>query len=174
MHLIIAFLTALASVLYALERLGIDIGWFNPWSWKRRRRWLKQLHANPAFNLDSPMESLALLLVATAKIDGDLTSEEKQALKAMFEDTFNQSSEDASALLRSSSFLLGSGEAVFSKPQEVLARSQSKFSGEQKTSALDMLKRISEVGGPPSETQKDYIARIESLLVQPRQQEGWK
>ena len=72
MHILIAFLTALASVLYAMDRLGVDIGWLNPWAWRRRRRWMKQLHTNPAFNLDSPLEAMALLLLATAKIEGVL------------------------------------------------------------------------------------------------------
>lgn len=131
MHVLIAFLTTLASVLFALERLGIDIGWINPWSWRRRRRWYKQYHANPAFSLQSPMEAIALLLAAVAKIDGDLSSEEKNELRQIYEEVFKQTPKEASALLVSSTFLLGSGNEVFSRPQDVLAPSLQNFSIEQ-------------------------------------------
>ena len=45
MHIIIGFLTALATLLYALDRLGVDLGWFNPWAWKRRRGPPRRRHA---------------------------------------------------------------------------------------------------------------------------------
>ena len=174
MHLVIAFLTALASVLYALDKLGIDIGWLNPWAWKRRMRWLKQYHANPAFCLESPMESIALLLTATAKIDGDLSSEEKNELHQIFENTFNQTSKQASSLLASSSYLLGSGEEVFSRPSDVLVPSLETFSSEQKASSLELFSRISSVGGPPSESQLDFISRIKTILLPDQEKDGWQ
>lgn len=173
MHLLIAFLTALVSVLFALDRLGVDIGWLNPWSWRRRRRWLKQLHTNPAFNLDSPMEAVSLLLVATARIDGDLSSEEKKELRVIFEDAFKQSPKDASALLQSSTYLLGSGEDVFNRPKDVLERSMEKFTQEQKASAIELLKRISSVGDAPSESQRDYIDKITDILLPAKKKEDW-
>ena len=173
MHLIVAFITALASVLFALDRLGVDIGWLNPWAWRRRRRWLKQYHANPAFNLDSPMEAIALLLTATARIDGDISSEEKQTLKQIFQDTFNQTPKDAAALLVSSTYLLNQGDDVLNRPEEVLARSLSRFTEEQKRSAMELLVRIASVGGPASELQAEYIDRIGSALRPDTRQGAW-
>lgn len=42
MHILIALITAVATLLFALERVGVDIGWINPWAWTssptRRRR----------------------------------------------------------------------------------------------------------------------------------------
>ncbi|NKB35222.1 MAG: TerB family tellurite resistance protein [Pseudomonadales bacterium] len=173
MHILIALLTAIATLLFALDRLGIDIGWVNPWAWGRRRRWLKQLHTNPAFNLDSPMEAVALLLVATARIEGDLSSDEKNELRAIFEETFKQSEKDISALLISSTYLLGSGEEVVRRPDEVLSRSLNKFSDEQKASAIEVLKRISNVGGPASESQKQFVSEIDSILHNQTEKESW-
>lgn len=173
MHLVIAFLTALVSVLYALDRLGVDIGWLNPWTWRRRRRWLKQYHANPAFNLENPMDVVALLLAAVAKIDGDLSSEEKKELHKIFESKFNQSASDASALLRSSIHLLGTGEDVFNRPSEVLARSLDKFSNEKKDSALELLAHISLVGGDPSESQAEFISAIKATLIPEKASSDW-
>ena len=165
MHVLIAFLTAVASILFALDRLGVDIGWLNPWAWRRRRRWQKQLHVNPAFNLDSPMETVALLLLATAKIDGDLSTEEKNELRRIFEESFHQSASDASSLLNSSAYLLGSGEEVFARPREVLARSLSRFSVEQRRSCLELMRRISGIGSPASEAQADFLQRVQDALT---------
>ncbi len=172
MHVLIAFLTAVAGLLYALERLGVDIGWLNPWAWRRRRRWVKQLHTNPAFNVDQPMEAVALLLVATVRIDGDLSTDEKNELKAIFAGEFKQSENDVSSLLSSSTFLLGSGDDVFNRPQEVLNKSLPKFSDAQKQSALELIERIANVGSPPSQRQKAYIAAVKAVFEPTREKAG--
>lgn len=174
MHILIAFMTALATLLFALDRFGVDIGWLNPWAWRRRRRWIKQLSANPAFNLDSPMECMALLLLATARIDGELSSEEKLELRRMFEESFHQTSSDSSSLLQASTYLLGDGMEVFARPEEILSRSLEKFSPEQKQSSIELLTRISEVGGPPSNAQSDYISRIEAVFYAQEPKPGWQ
>ncbi len=173
MHVIIAFLTAVAGLLYALERLGVDIGWLNPWAWRRRRRWMKQLHTNPAFNIDQPMEAAALLLLATARIDGDLSMEEKNALKALFVSEFRQSDRDASSLLSSSTYLLGAGDDVFSRPQEVLQRSLDKFSQDQKTSTINLMTQVAELGGAPSQRQRELIDAVQTVFAAPDVRPGW-
>ena len=173
MHILIAFITVLVSLLYALERLGIDIGWINPWAWNRKRKWMKQYHANPSFCIESPLEAVALLLTATAKIDGDLSSEEKNDLLRIFEKELHQSSKDASALLVSSIHLLGQSREVFNRPQDVLAPNISKFTASQKKSCIDLLNVIAQVGAPPSQAQKEYMATISSILVPPENEESW-
>ena len=174
MHILIGLLTAIATLLFALERLGVDIGWLNPWAWRRRRRWMNQLSVNPAFNLESPMEAIALLVVATARIDGDLSSEEKAALRTLFEEEFKQSSESASSLLRSSTYLLADGEAVFKQPDKVLEKSIGKFTPDQKASSIAMLKNISRVGGEASESQSAFISQIADLFQVESPSGEWK
>ncbi len=112
MHILIGLLSSLVTILWLLDRLGIDLGGLNPWAWRRRRNWRKQYTANPVFAIESPMQATALLVVATAKADGDLSSEEKQAIQAMFEATFQLSPKEASGLFVASSHLLGTGEEV--------------------------------------------------------------
>lgn len=164
MHILIGLLTAIATLLFALEKLGVDIGWLNPWAWKRRRRWIKQLSVNPAFNIDSPMEAAALLALATARIDGDLSSEEKTTLRSLFEHEFKQTPENASSLLRSSTYLLAGGEEVFSHPEKVLERSIDAFTAEQRSSTLDLMRQVSEVDGPCSPSQRAFISKVTSFL----------
>lgn len=168
-----ALITALATLLFVLEKLGIDIGWLNPWAWSRRRRWLQQLHINPAFNLDSPMEAAAILLLATARIDGDLSAEEKNELRTIFKETFKQSDEDASALLVSSTYLFASGEEVIARPGEVLNRSLDKFTEEQKKSTLRELDRIANIGSTPSAAQNRFIDAVRAILQADAEHESW-
>ena len=42
MHVILGILTALITVLYLLDRMGIDLGGMNPFYWRRRRAWAKK------------------------------------------------------------------------------------------------------------------------------------
>ncbi|MFV0477041.1 MAG: hypothetical protein ACK5ME_04295 [Parahaliea sp.] len=174
MHILIVFLTALTGLFYALDRLGVDIGWLNPWAWRRRRRWLKQLHTNPAFNLDSPMEAVALLLVATGRVEGDLSFEEKAEIKSVFIDVFKQSETDAAALLASSTYLLGSGDDVFKRPENVLARSLEHFSDEQKQSTIELMQRVASVGSEAGASQADFIARASGALKLMNNKVGWQ
>ena len=173
MHVLIGLISVIVTLLYVLERFGVDIGWINPWAWKRKRAWQKQYHANPAFSLDKPLESLALLLTATAKIDGDLSSDEKNELLRIFEEDLHQSSTDASGLLGSSTFLLGSGREVFDKPGDVLLPSLGKFSDAQKKSSIELLKKVAQVGGRSSDTQDAFIAKIVTTMTPEETSDSW-
>lgn len=174
MHLIIGLLTAIASLLYALERLGIDIGWINPWAWKRRRGWQKQYNANPAFHSESPLEAVALLMTAITKVDGDLSSDEKAELLKLFEEELKQTSEDASALLRSSVFLLGRGEEVFASPEKVLDKCIDNFTDAQKATTIYLLTRMSEVSGSATSVQKAFISKVDGRFKgTPKSAENW-
>jgi uncharacterized tellurite resistance protein B-like protein len=173
MHILIAFITALASLLYALERLGIDIGWINPWAWKRRRQWRKQYHANPAFSLTKPMEAAALLLTSIVKVDGDISSDEKNELLRIFEEEFNQTAKQASDLFVSSTYLLNSSRDVLDRPGDVLAPSLHHFSDLQKRSTIELLKRLSEVGGDSNQTQREFIIKVSAALEPEYKTSSW-
>ena len=165
MHIIIGFLTALATLLFALDRLGLDLGWLNPWAWKRRRAWMKKSTGNPVYGLDKPIDAIALIATAAAKIDGDLSIEEKEKLKMIFQTTFNQSEKDSAQLLGASVHLLGSGEEVFQSPEKVLKRSLELFSEEQKSSSVDLVSEIINVGHKPSDLQKEFLGKVKKIMI---------
>ncbi|MHC9511803.1 TerB family tellurite resistance protein [Kangiella sp. M94] len=173
MHIIIGLLTALGTLLYVMERMRIDIGWLNPWAWKRRRAWAKLSAGNPVYGLDKPIDAIALIATAAAKIDGDLSIEEKEALKNIFRNTFNQSEHEASQLLGSSVYLLGPGEDVFHSPEKVLQRSLDKFSAEQKVSSMKLLSEIIHVGGAPSSLQQEFVNKVERVMNPDDGKSGW-
>ncbi|MCF6262718.1 MAG: TerB family tellurite resistance protein [Xanthomonadales bacterium] len=167
MHIIIGLLGSIVTVLWLLHRLaemGIDLGGLNPWLWKRRRKWKKQYEANPIYGLDTPMEATALVVTATAKADGDITSEEKHEILHMFESEFHLSKRDAAGLLVSSTYLLGKGDEVRDDLSSVLAPSLTSFSPEQADSAIALIARIGKVGGGVTHAQADFIQGVEDLL----------
>lgn len=170
MHVIIGLLGSIITILWLLHRLaemGIDLGGLNPFLWQRRRKWKKQYEANPIFILDGPMEVTALLITATAKADGDMSSEEKREILSIFENDFQLSKRDAAGLLISSSHLLGKGDEVRDQLDKVLNPSLENFTKEQAVSAIELLKRISEIGGPATEMQSELIHKATAILERP-------
>ncbi|MCP5144724.1 MAG: TerB family tellurite resistance protein [Gammaproteobacteria bacterium] len=168
MHIILAVLGSLVTVLWYLHRLaemGIDLGGLNPWLWRRRRRWRKHYDANPIYKIDHPMEMTALLLVAVAKADGDMSSQEKQTLLNVFRDEFHQSERDAAGLLISSTHLLGKGDEVRSDLATVMAASLDRCSPAQAQSALELMQRVAESSGAPSAMQSDLLDAARQALM---------
>ena len=92
MHIIISLLGTIITILILLNRLaeaGISLGGLNPFLWRRRQKWKKQYEGNPIYQIDSPLDLAALLATATAKADGDMSSDEKKALLDLFQNEFN-------------------------------------------------------------------------------------
>jgi hypothetical protein len=175
MHIVLAALGSIVTILWLLHRLaemGVTLGGLNPWLWRRRRRWKRSYEANPIFSLESPMELTALLVVAVAKADGDMSSEEKREILGMFRDEFQLAEKDAAELLTAVSYMLGAGEEVRSNLPAVMAPSRDRFSSAQTESAIDLLQRIGAVGGAPTKVQMDLIAQIDGLLRQQVQPAG--
>jgi hypothetical protein len=177
MHIVIATLGSIVTILWLLHRLadmGIDLGGLNPWAWRRRRKWRSTFEANPVYSITSPMEVTALLVTATAKADGDMSSDEKRAVLQMFEDEFRLSGPAAASLLTSSTHLLGTGDEVRDNLNRVLAPSLDEFTSTQAESAVAMLKEISETAGPPSQLQTALVEQARAcLLATPGAENEW-
>jgi hypothetical protein len=160
MHIVLGALGAIITILILLNRLnegGIDIGWLNPFAWKRRREWAKKYHANPIYALHSPMEVTALLMVALAKSQGDMTSELKQEIQSKFKDIFHLTDEKAAGLLTSSFFLLKDGVETVKDIEKLLAPSKEKFTQEQAASAMELIQHIANFDGQANAFQKEII-----------------
>ncbi|MCF2858386.1 TerB family tellurite resistance protein [Pseudoalteromonas sp. SMS1] len=160
MHIILGVLGALLTILFLLNRLsetGFDIGWLNPFSWHRRRKFRKHHDLNPVFKLDSPLDVAALLATGVVKVDGDITATQKAALLQTFESEFRVDKEEAKDLLTSSVYLIGNGQAFFSKPAKSIERSFDKFTPEQVSSVIRLLDKMSQIDGPATAIQTQYI-----------------
>lgn len=167
MHFILGILGAAVTLFILYKRLedaGVDIGWLNPFSWARRRAFRKQYQMHPAYTLESSMDVAALFMVAVAKIDGDMSAEQKNTVLDLFSAKFSLSDKQASSLLNSSVHIFGTGQDVFDNPSKVLARTIESFTPEQVNSVIEMLRQIARVEGQSSPQQQALIARIIKAL----------
>ncbi|MCG6968947.1 MAG: TerB family tellurite resistance protein [Gammaproteobacteria bacterium] len=144
MHIVLGLLGTIITILILLNRLaeaGIDLGGLNPYLWNRRRKWRNQYQGDPVFKIESPMDATAILMVAAAKADGDMTKEDKSLILDLFENEFKLSKKDAAGLLISSVHLLGDGNQVRSNLKKFLSPSKASFTDTQAQSALSLISR---------------------------------
>lgn len=163
MHIILGFLGMVVTILVLANRLtdaGIDLTWLNPFSWFRRRTWRKKYEGNPIFILESPLEVAAILATAVAKIDGDVSSEEKALLLSLFQSEFGRTEKEASDLLMSSIYLFGDGEDAISKPEKIMQRSLSNFSEDQARSVMSLLESIKNVNTTNLDAKSKFIQKV--------------
>lgn len=160
MHIIIGFLTSLVTVFYLLDRLGIDLGGFNPFHWRRRRAWLRKHRGDPIYSVEDPMEVAGLFVVGIAKIDGDITAEEKKSILAEFSSNFSLSDSEASQLLGSSAHLLGQPQLIGTQLTTVLSRLDDLFTAEQAESLASMMTTVISSNENISPEQTELIEAI--------------
>jgi len=169
----LALLVTLLILFKRLADAGIDLGGLNPFLWRRRREWRGKFDANPLFLISDPKEVAAVLAVGVAKIDGDITSEDKRALLQEFESTFAMKPRGASELLGSSVYLLGDPAILLTHLDAVLARARDKFTSEQVISTLAMLERIAGTSRGPSQRQRELIDAIRTRLASSQPAGTW-
>lgn len=162
MHVILGILSTLVTVLYLLDRMGVDLGGLNPWSWRRRRNWRNRFEGDPIYAIEDAKSVAGLLVVGAAKLDGDITVEQKQTILTEFETTFSMSSKEASELLTSSSHLLGTPQLVDTQLKELIARNGQTFSSEQARSVIEMITNVVAAGGDPTESQRAFLVDVQS------------
>ncbi|MEM1174849.1 MAG: TerB family tellurite resistance protein [Pseudomonadota bacterium] len=142
MHLILGFLTSVLTILYMLDRLGVDLGGLNPFAWARRRRFRKKYEGDPIYAVEDPMEIAALLVTGMARADGDITAEQKQAIEHAFMSTFSLSDKDAHQLLIASTHLLGATQVIHTQLEGLLKRTGDTFTRTQAESILGMVSEL--------------------------------
>ena len=162
MHIIIGFLTSVLTILYLLDRLGVDIGYLNPFTWMRRRAWAKKYEGDPVYAIEDPMEVAALLITGMARVDGDITAEQKSAIREAFSSTFSLGDKEANELLVSSTHLLGAPQIIHNQLEGVLKRTGSSFNRSQADSIMDIINRL--YPEPLSHGQQELRAVITELL----------
>jgi len=165
--MILGILGAIVTILVLLNRLaeaGIDLGGLNPFLWRRRRRWRKKLDANPIYSIESPMEMASLLVTATAKIDGDISSEEKRTILSLFQSEFDVSKREAAGLLISSVHMIGRGDEIRSNLEKIISPSVDKFNEDQAQSTLKLMEKIGHVDSSDNELKNELIERTRKLF----------
>ena len=171
MHIILGALTAIISILFILDRLGVDVGWLNPFDWRRRRAFAKQFGADPIYSIEDPMHIASLLIIGAAKLDGELTAQQRQAAQRQFETKFSLSESDAKGLFSSAAHLLAAPQLLENQLGKLADRNRERLSPAQAESLIDMMNAVVAVDGGPSATQVEFIELLGSTFV-PHQSEG--
>ena len=165
MHVVLALLGSVVTILYMLDRLGINLGGMNPFYWRRRRAWAKKYEGDPIFSVEDPVHVAALLVVGTAKLDGDLSAEQKKHTLDQFESEFSLDSRAASELLGSVVHLLGAPQVIDTQLNSLADKNKDLFSQEQAESMLQMMIDVAEIDGELSARQNEYIANVRTIYV---------
>ena len=167
MHVLLGILGSIITILILLKRLadaGIDLAGLNPFLWQRRRQWRNKVEGNPLHAISSPMELTALLMTATAKIDGDMSSEEKGVLLSSMETEFQLSKRAAADLLIASAYMLGDGIELHKNLENVMRPSLDDFSEIQARSALVLLDEVCSIDSAGNELKTEFIERVRQIF----------
>ena len=156
MH-ILAILGSILTILYLLDRLGVDIGWLNPFHWRHRRNWANKYESDPIYSVEDPVHVAALLIVGAAKLDGDASAESKRMAVEQFQSAFSMDEQAATDLWTAAAHLLGGPQVIDTQLEGVMSRNHTRFSPEQIESMLPMLVKVASADGELSEKQQQYI-----------------
>ena len=175
MHIVLGLLGTIVTILILLNRLadaGIDLGGLNPFLWHRRRMWRKRLEGDPIYQIDSPMDVTAMLMVAVAKSDGDMSAEEKKKILEMFQKEFHLTRRDASDLMVASVFLLKDGSALRGNIAKVLQPSLGKITREQAESAVALIRAVGRLDPEPNDIREALVNDVCNQLAPVTQEKG--
>lgn len=175
MHIVLGILGTIVTILVLLNRLadaGIDLRGLNPFLWQRRRMWRNQLEGDPIYRLTNPMDATALLMVAVAKSDGDMSSEEKKKILGMFQNEFHLSRRDAADLMVASVYLLKDGSELRANLSKVISPSLAKFTREQIDSAVSLISTVGKIDPEPNEIRETLVKGICNIFTSATHEKG--
>jgi uncharacterized tellurite resistance protein B-like protein len=175
MHIVIAAITALAGLLWALhslQRSGFHFSSLNPFLAYRRWQWSRTYGARPIYKLERPMDVAAVLLLGVAKADGAITSDQKRELLAMFQSEFAISRDEASDLLLASSHLIRDEIYLVDHLDKVLARSADRFEPDAIASLVAMMRKVAALDGSINGEQQKLIEATERYFASRKQPQG--
>ncbi len=176
MHIIIGLITAVAGLVWAMNSLqqsGFRLSSLNPFHWHRRNQWKKQYAQNPLYNLDNPMEAAAAVLLGIAKLEGEISREQKNEILSIFSTEFKLDQEKAKELFSATSYLLQSENNFIKNVDKVFSVSLDKMSLEQAQSIIELMMKIATFESDLSSEQKQLIDSVTKLLA-PKNQSSQK
>ncbi len=168
MHVIIAAITAIAGLLWALnslQRSGFQLSSLNPFLAYRRWQWRRTYGGKPIYKLERPMDVAAVLLLGVAKADGEITSDQKKTLLEMFQSEFGISRDEAADLLLASSYLIRDEIYIVDHLDKILERSAQRFEPDAVASLLAMMRRMAALDGSINSEQLKLIEATEHYFA---------
>ena len=165
MHVVIGFLTALVTIFYLLDRLGIDVGGLNPFHWYRRRAFARRFGSDPIYSIEDPVHVAALLIIGAAKLDGDLTADQKATALRLFQTEFSIGEQEANQLFGSAAHLLAAPQLLDNQLRNLVGKNEGRFSQSQASSLINMMVETASADKAPSAAQSEFINTVRSQLL---------
>ena len=172
MHILIAFLGALVTVFYLLDRLGIDIGGFNPFHWHRKRAWSRQYHGDPIYSIEDPLHVAALLILGAAKLDGIVSAEQKRIALERFETVFSLEPNESAELVGSAIHLLAAPQVIDAQLQGLADKNKNCFTQEQADSMVQLMVEVVSADGEVTAAQSVFIENMRTHFEPPQKNQG--
>lgn len=172
MHIVIGLLGSIVTIMYLLDRLGIDIGGLNPFYWYRRHAFAKKFGADPVYSIEDPVHVAALLIIGAAKLNGDVTAEQKKVAQEQFESSFSMDASEASELFGSAAHLLAAPQLIDTQLRKLADKNADRFSTEQAESMVEMMITVASADGDITGPQRDLIETIRSQVVPSQKGQG--
>ena len=167
MHIIIAVITAIAGLIWALnslQRAGFDLNSLNPGYWARRKRW-ENKQINPLYAIETPRELAAVLMFAAMRQAGDPTTQEKDHLLSLYETELKFAAPDATEMYSVASHLVATDPNYVHKVSDLVAPSLPAMSAEQKESIPQLVEKVASFNGDANATQQAFQRAIAQSLV---------
>ncbi len=172
MHIILGALTAIVTILFLLDRMGVSLGGLNPFHWYRRRAFASKYASDPIYSVEDPIHVAALLIIGAAKLDGDLTAGQKRVAQEKFETEFSLDSREASQLFGSAAHLLAAPQLIDTQLEKLAGRNRDRFSREQAESIIQMMIEVASTDGDLTAVQTEFIEGVRSQFVQEEKRQG--
>ncbi len=173
MHIVLGLIGSIITILYLLDRLGVDIGWLNPRYWRHRRAWAKKYEGDPIYSIEDPIQVAAVLIVGVAKLEGDLSAEQKLVILGQFEEKFSLDARAASDLLGSAAHLLGAPQIIGTQLDGLSNRNINTFKPDQAQSIIGMIEQIAAAEGTMSIAQREFVDILRSRICAPSKSGTW-
>ena len=172
MHIVLALLGSIITILYMLDRLGIDLGGMNPFYWRRRRAWAAKYQGDPIYSVKDPVHVAALLIIGAAKLNGDLTAEQKKLAQEQFKSNFSLDSHAASQLFGSAAHLLAAPQLIDTQLKALAEKNKDRFSHDQAESMIQMMVEVASAECELTAKQSEYVDGMRSLFPRTEKSEG--
>ena len=172
MHVLLGLLGSLITILYFLDRLGFDLAGMNPFYWRRRRAWAKKYEGDPIYSVEDPIEVAAILIIGVARLEGDLSAEQKRIAQEQFASVFSMDARAAAQLLGSASHLLGAPQVIDAQLDGLIEKNKDLLSTDQSQSMIEMMLAVAAACDGPTARQREYLDKVTSKFAIRQKGEG--
>jgi hypothetical protein len=172
MHVLLGLLGSLITILYILDRLGFDLAGMNPFYWRRRRAWAKKYEGDPIYSVEDPIEVAAILIIGVARLEGDLSAEQKRVAQEQFASAFSMDARAAAQLLGSASHLLGAPQVIDAQLDGLIEKNKDLLSTEQSQSMIEMMLAVAAACDTQTARQREYLDKVTSQFAVRQKGEG--